>query len=80
MINYILTNLLYTFAPFTNTDGTFTQRIQITIGIEGDKFGFQQQATFDVIFLTTDTVSDVQSKIQAAAVNYVQNTYNTPTS
>ena len=75
-MNYILTNLTYVNSPQANGDGTFAQQVGLTIGIEGDKFGFIQQTTISVQFFQNDSITDVQNRITEAAASYVLNTYN----
>jgi hypothetical protein len=78
MINYILTNIVYDGAPVVINYSSFTQNATLVIGIEGDIFGFQQNqhTGISVIFYATDSVLDVQSRIQTAAEDYVQANYN----
>jgi hypothetical protein len=75
-MNYIITKLEYQNSAYANPDGTFSQAIQLTIGIEGDKFGFTQLANLIVNFLSTDSVSDVQTKIIIVSDNYLLTNYN----
>lgn len=75
-MNYILTNIVYQDSPVVNGDGTFTQYANITIGIEGDIYGFTQMQRISVGFTTTDTVASIQASIVQAANDCISRLYN----